>query len=229
MSVTEREGAPTSSWPPSPEVPEEAREALREQVYRRRVRRLVRRAWRRRLLNAFILWHIGCVTLWLLPYSAEIVQRMVPPGYTPVRCYLTFTGFMQGWNMFSPNPDNLDVWPEAHITYADGSTKVWVYPRMVKMGYVERYKRERFRKWVEVSTHNGTPLIWREMARYAARINNTRPHDPPVSVALWMHDRIVPPPPQAIPPYNYEPYRQADPVTHKTVPFVLTVTPEDLR
>src|SRR5438132_1633130 len=104
------------------------------------------RGWGRMLINAFILWHLFALTIWLLPESAlrQSCFGLVSP-------YMTWTGFMQSWSLFSPNPAPMEVYVEARITYADGRVRSWVYPRMVNMGYLERYRRERFRKLIEMA------------------------------------------------------------------------------
>ena len=125
-----------------------------------------------------------------------------------VRPYMTATAFAQSWNMFSPNPDRLDVYLEAQITYRDGEKRSWTFPRLAHMGYVRRYQEERWRKIVEVSTHGGNQMLWPALARYAARVNDYDSQNPPVSVELIQHSRQVPPPGQpmpALPPRRFRP------------------------
>src|SRR5215212_11118372 len=102
--------------------------------------------WQRFGLNAFILWNLFSVGIWLLPNSAlrQSCAELVRP-------YLMITGLAQGWTMFSPNPSDVDLYIEARITYANGQVRGWNYPRMIDMGYVERYRRERFRKMIEIA------------------------------------------------------------------------------
>src|SRR6266498_3385477 len=87
--------------------------------------------WRRFGLNAFILWNLFAVGIWLLPNSVlrQSCTELVRP-------YLMLTGLAQGWTMFSPNPSDVDLYIEARITYANGQVRGWNYPRMIDMGYV---------------------------------------------------------------------------------------------
>src|SRR5712692_8347704 len=105
---------------------------------------IAQRRWGRMLINAFIFWHLFALTIWLLPESAlrQNCFGLVSP-------YMTWTGFMQSWSLFSPNPAPMQVYVEARIRYAEGRVRSWDYPRMVNMGYIERYRRERFRKLIE--------------------------------------------------------------------------------
>ncbi len=187
-------------------------------VKQRRVNRLEKRWWKRRAVNLFIAWHLFAVFIWLVPSGSAIVQGCVGT----VRPYLVITAFAQSWSMFSPNPDHMDVFLEAKITYANGQTKRWEYPRMVHMTYPKRYEEERWRKMTEVVTHTGSHELWPAMARYAARVNNPDPNNPPVKVELIEHSRNIPPPGQPIPPYA------AAPLSDSAGPSVTTIHPTDL-
>lgn len=171
-----------------------------------------RRRWGRALVNAFLFWHLFALTIWLLPESA--LRRNWIGVVSP---YMTLTGFMQSWSMFSPNPAAMDVYVESRITYADGRVRSWVYPRMVKLGYIERYRHERFRKLIEMAHPDVNSMMWPSLARYAARRNNVYPHDPPVAVALVRHFRSVPPPGLLFAPFQTYVFYQTP------------IRPEDLR
>lgn len=194
-------------------------EEERNAIKRRRIGRLARRWWGRKLVNLFIVWHLFALAIWLLPSSGAIVQDCLGV----VRPYMTTTGFAQSWNMFSPRPDNLDVYLEAEITYANGEKRPWPFPRMVHMGYTRRYQEERWRKTVEVATHNGSPALWTALARYAARQAPGDSQNPPVSVKLIQHSRFIPPLGQPIPPYS------AAPVLNGSAPLVTPIHAKDLR
>lgn len=197
---------------------EEQRNAVRE----RRVSRLERRWWGRLAINVFLLWHIFALTIWLIPPNSAIVES--PLGAGLVRPYMTLTGFAQSWTMFSPVPDRLDVTLEARITYADGETRSWFFPRMARMGYARRFEEERWRKLVEIVTHNnGTQMLCSALARYAARVNNVDSQNRPVSVALFEHSRQLPPPGQTIPPITIEPLQTGG------GPSITPIRPEDLK
>lgn len=191
-------------------------EAEREHVWRRRVGRLKRRAWGRRLVNAFIVWQVFAVTVWLLPHDWPFVRNFVP-AYNdgPIRAYLTLTNFGQDWQMFAPEPDRRDQTIDAVVTLADGQTRQYNFPRMRDLGYVDRYRRERFRKLIEVAGHDY--WVWPALARYAARRCDTDPHTPPVRVTLIKRFRDIPPPGQPLPPFQDAPF------------YETPITPEDLR
>jgi hypothetical protein len=74
--------------------------------------------------------------------------------------------------MFAPNPPAVNSYLEAEVTLRDGTTTVWKFPRMDRMGYFERCRKERYRKWVQerVMRHgNPDPVMCEAAARFAAR------------------------------------------------------------
>lgn len=164
----------------------------RDRVWRRRVGRLKRRAWRRRLVNVFIVWQIVCVAAWLLPASWPVVRNLLPAdGSGDVRAYMTLSDFAQGWSMYAPNPDTRDLWMDAKVTYRNGQVREWTMPRIKDMSYLRRYPMERMRQWMNSASNN--PNLWFSIARFAARSCDTDPSNPPVFVLLREHVRITPP------------------------------------
>jgi hypothetical protein len=148
-------------------------------------------------VNLFICWHLFALGIWLMPNSVlrqTFVEKVFP--------YLSFTGLVQSWTMFAPNPGDTDVFVEAHVKHSDGKVDSWTYPRMINMGYFERYRRERFRKLIEHGHLDDAAVVWPSLARYAARVNNKQPGNPPVSVELVRHFRFVPPPGVMFSPYH---------------------------
>ncbi len=219
MSVTELR---------SEDHPETQRRTVEDRlaVKRRRVGRAERRWWARRVVNLFIVWHLFALAIWLLPGNSGTN----PGGSTPifglfapvVRPYMKATAFAQSWNMFAPNPDKTDVYLEARISYANGEERSWMFPRMVHMGYARRYQEERWRKMVEVATHGNADTVGPALAHYAARVNFADAQNPPVSVELIQHARVVPPPGRPMPPFAESPLL---PGTSAVTP----IRPEDLR
>jgi len=198
-------------------------EEERNRVRQRRVDRLERRWWARKAVNLFIVWHLFAVAIWLLPDHPSSPSPIIEGSLGAVRPYMTITGFAQNWSMFSPEPDKLDVTLEAEITYANGYKRIWFFPRMSHMTYLKRYQEERWRKLVENATHGSNPVLWPPMARYAARVNDFDPQNPPVSVRLLEHTRTIPPLGQPMPAYAIVPLQDLG------KPSVTPIRPEDLR
>src|SRR5437016_2880346 len=110
-------------------TPAGVRDAAPRRAATRLQTRRAGRGWGRLVINAFILWQLFALTIWLLPAS-ELRQSCV--GL--VQPYMAFTGLTQRWAMFSPNPDDVDAYIEARIIYADRHVRRWIYPRMIDMG-----------------------------------------------------------------------------------------------
>jgi len=177
------------------------------------------------VVSVCLLWHIYACALWNLPNTDPLISPLIADTtdadgkvhHTIVRDYMVGSGFMQGWGMFAPDPYSLDVYVEARVHYADGSTKIWPFPRMNKMSFWQRYGKERWRKYIEVAHQDSWNFLWPVMGRYAARENNTNPNNPPVTVDLIRHFRLVRAPDQA--PANFNAYQFT----------TVDIKPEDLR
>lgn len=164
-------------------------------------------------VSIFLLWQLFAVVDWNLPYTAPLITTTMPL----VRPYMVATGFMQGWAMFAPDPYTLDISVYAHIHYADGTVRSWVFPRMQDMNKWDRYGKERWRKYIEVAHQDEYSFLWPPMGRYAARINNLYPGNPPVSVDLIRTWRTVRAPDES--PGNFSSYQFT----------TVAISPEDLK
>jgi len=146
-------------------------------------------SWKRGLINAFILVHLYIIAVWGLP-SSSFRSRLVPP----VQKYVIWSGLWHSWDMFSPDPLSINFNVEAQITYRDGSTKMWEFPRMEKLGIWERYRKERWRKWRERVRQDSFSGIWNDTVKWIARQNNTQPGNPPTQITLIRYWNQIPAP-----------------------------------
>lgn len=174
-------------------------------------------------VKAFVAWHVYAMTAWSLPQPppalmngqisfsfGELISRPVPwalalnqrikgTSWLPLRPYMMATGLWQYWDMFAPNPSNLDIWLDAEVTFANGDKSTQLYPRMAAMSYPERYVKERFRKYVErvnpPEFDYKKPALGQWLAYEAAK----DPGNPPVSIVVRRHFRKIRPYPQPTP------------------------------
>ncbi|CAN5361551.1 hypothetical protein BH11ARM2_BH11ARM2_13310 [soil metagenome] len=153
--------------------------------------------------KAFVLVHVVCITVWALPSQPEaaingnapargsdrfLVWNVKTLKANPlVQDYLFSTGSWQYWDMFSPNPSNQDLYGDAMVTFKDGTTKRYQYPRMYTTPIGPRYLKERYRKFYERAHLEKYAYFWRVFARRIALENFTDPNNPPVKVVLWRH------------------------------------------
>lgn len=136
--------------------------------------------WKHVAISAFILFHLVAITCWSVPINS----LLIPKCKQLIGHYMLWSGLFQGWDMFAPDPSKLNCYVVAEIKYRDGQTRLWKFPRMQELGYVERYFRERFRKFsTEYLRTDDHAAMWPEAARYVARVNSSA-SNPPVSVSL---------------------------------------------
>lgn len=115
---------------------------------------------------------------------------------SPIKLYLLTTGFWQYWDMFSPNPSSVDVYADAVVYYADGSTKKYQYPRMFEMSLGQKFLRERWRKFFERAGNDQYRYLWPVFGQCVALYNYEDPNNPPVKIDLHRHFMAIKPPGQ---------------------------------
>ena len=160
-------------------------------------------------VKAFVLFHLVGIVTWALPRPKnEILQGTAKPygsdyilvwgnglrqlpllgGYTQL------SGSWQYWDMFAPDPSNVDIWADAEVEFKDGTKKVVPYPRMYALNLYQKYLKERYRKFYERAGSADHAYLWPAMATQMAREVATDPANPPVAVVLRKHTmRIAPP------------------------------------
>lgn len=112
--------------------------------------------------------------------------------YNPVRFYDMSLGNWQYWDMFAPDPSNVDLWGDAEVFYKDGSMKRWQYPRIYDMPLWKKYFMERYRKFFERASSDQFSYMFPPFAQRVAYINWTDPNNPPVRVKLYRHTMLIP-------------------------------------
>ncbi len=147
-------------------------------------------------LNIFIVFHLSLIVCWAVPVNTRLFL-VARPVIAP---YMQWSGLAQGWNLFAPNPLSLNSRAEAEITYRDGQTELWKFPRPQDFGYIKRYTMEREHKFSFDSLQNDRFVILRpDAARYIARLNNTKTDNPPVTVTLVGYRSQIAPPGSGLP------------------------------
>jgi hypothetical protein len=157
-------------------------------------------SWKQIAISAFLLFHMLAIASWCLPFNSVLNEKA--RGF--IRPYMLWSGLFQIWDMFAPDPARVNSYVEAEISFRDGSTRVWSVPRMNELGYVDRYFKERYRKFsTEYLRMDSHAALWPDAARYIARVNRN-PANQPTAVRLvrWWSE-INPPGPHG----EYQPSR----------------------
>src|SRR5579884_722545 len=122
--------------------------------------------WRKLIISAFVIFQISAIVFWLLMSSSEsALGHLIITE--PVRRYMLFSGTWQNWSMFAPNPANIDVYLTADVTYQNGHHAEYEFPRMYKLGILQKYQEERFRKMIENGHTDANRQCWPFIARFA--------------------------------------------------------------
>ena len=143
---------------------------------------------RRTIISAFLLFHLVAITFWCLPLNTALIQAF----RGAVRPYMAWSGLFQAWDMFAPEPLQMNLYLDAIVKFRDGTTRTWSFPRMEKLPIAERYFKERYRKFAEVVRLDQYSMLWPDCARYIARLNYN-PANPPVEVSLVRNWSPIPP------------------------------------
>ncbi len=170
---------------------------------------------KRVLINIFLIFNLVAITCWAVPLTIPLTA-VFKQTFRP---YLAWSGLFQTWDMFSPSPKSINSYVEAIIVYQDGNTRKWSFPRMEQLSLIDRYFKERYRKFVENLKEDTNSALWPDTARFIARLNNNRAV-PVKSVSLVRYwSDIVP---RADGEYQPSPWRAY-------IFYTYTVNPRDLN
>ncbi|MEA2259190.1 MAG: hypothetical protein QOJ51_2015, partial [Acidobacteriaceae bacterium] len=134
-------------------------------------------ALRRGAISAFILFHLFVITVVAVPLKAfSGVKALVMP-------YMRWSGLYQSWDMFGPDPVKVNAYVKAVVISRDRHMQVWSFPKMEDLGLGERFRKERYRKFMEVLPQPQYAPLWPDVASHLARSLNN-PTDPPDKVLL---------------------------------------------
>lgn len=174
----------------------------------------------RGILSAFICAYLFVVIVWFMGNS-KFKLMLVNFTWKPMAAF----GWYQNWSLFSPGVRHISFHETAVITFKDGSTKIYEYPRMEKMSVVERFRREKLRKmFVDNMPWPGYEQFLPVFARHLVRANYTQAN-PPVLVTFVFNVKEKPDPtkhgviPRSEPPFH----------TDKTITFVYRVRAGDFE
>ena len=152
----------------------------------------------RAIIHLFVCFHVVAVASWALtsPASTAPLNRMIRTRLGP---YMEPTALRQQWTMFAPNPLMENVRLEAEVSFGDGATITWRFPRVDEMGWFERYRAERHRKWASERLAAGKPPapVLDAAARYVAR-QVARSGNPARKVELVRYMARIPSPNRAL-------------------------------
>lgn len=134
----------------------------------------------------FIVCHLVALPLCLLPVS-ELRDRLLAP-FLP---YIEFCGLKQNWTVFAPTPPQSNRYMTARVVFDDGSSTTWEFPRMEKMGLVDKMVNERFRKWANDYVNDPRhAILWPDTVSYVAGLHRST-NKRPISISVIRNQTLI--------------------------------------
>src|SRR5262249_24416916 len=145
---------------------------------------------RKPLIGLFLTFHFGLILLFFakgMPVPMAVVHSF--------RRYFLFTGLAQDYGVFAPSPRQSNVHLMATVIFADGSMRLYPFPRIDRLPLTEKLTKERYRKFLEDNAVWDDTSAWiiNDVARFAARQCDVFPHNRPKTVVLIRYVGNVPP------------------------------------
>jgi hypothetical protein len=101
------------------------------------------------------------------PARSEIHKRLLQ-GLRPL---LSALGLYQGdWQLFAPDPDQINAWVEARVVRSDGSSWSWTTPDWRHRSPLERFREGRHQKLSDAFRLDSRRALWPYLADYVLRL-----------------------------------------------------------
>ncbi len=143
----------------------------------------------RLLTNAFIIFHLFVITVWLFPLNSQLLDIM-----NVFKKYVIFLGLDQDYSMFAPYPRTTNRHVFALITFQDQSTVIWSYPRMERLNALESMFKERYRKFGNDNIVTSCfKMFLPDFVKYIARLHQC-PGNEPNLISIYLVEKNIPPP-----------------------------------
>lgn len=135
----------------------------------------------RRWPTLLVAAHALAAFSWSMPPELFPPKRLIDQA---ARVPFTAFSLWHAWDMFAPDPRNIDVCVEVAFTDRDGTHDRLMLTDMVAMGYYERWQKDRWRKFFNDNLRLDTQAgLWQPFAEYAVRRLREDGFDP-VSIEL---------------------------------------------
>ncbi len=112
--------------------------------------------------------------------------------YTPVTFVQNYLSMWRGWEMFAPNPLRTNQYIDAKITFKDGESLIWNFPRPSQHSLLDRYMwGERYRKYTSDALRlDSKRFLWKDASIFVMKkVKEKYPQKRPIEVTLrrrWM-------------------------------------------
>lgn len=130
-------------------------------------------------ISVFILFHLIAIICWTVPTDSPFVVEVRDLAGP----YMQWISLTQSWDTFAPDPKAVNAYIKAVVITRKHHIKVWTFPRMEQLSIIERYRKERYRKFAENLVGEKNAILWPDISRYVARLYRNSA-DPPDKVML---------------------------------------------
>ncbi len=137
-----------------------------------------------------------------LGYPLAALCWTLPAGYFPFKETLdpviakpfVFLNLWQAWDMFGPQPLREDLWVEVTIVDRAGQKRQQAVSHMPAMPYLERYQRERWRKFFNEHLRlDAKSFLWAPYVEYVRREEARRGVTAEtIELSRWWRPSVVP-------------------------------------
>jgi hypothetical protein len=142
------------------------------------------------IISLFIVVHVGLTIAFLSPENIAFRRAITDASEGAWK----FAGLWQGWALFAPEIRHSNSHCIALLTFADGSSTQWPLPRFDQMNLLEKYQKDKFRKWSgDNAPWDRYSEFWPGLARYIGRLH-FQDGNRPVSCTLLMYSSDIPEP-----------------------------------
>ncbi|MFM8709331.1 MAG: hypothetical protein ACKOHK_14940 [Planctomycetia bacterium] len=128
-------------------------------------------------------------TILVAAYALAAFSWSMPDGWFPAKSVIDraaagpmlLFSLWQAWDMFSPDPRGDDICVEVRFVDRDGTTDRRMLTDMVAMGYLERWRKDRWRKYCNDHLRlDAERRLWQPFAECAVRRLREEGYDPAV-------------------------------------------------
>ena len=150
---------------------------------------------RKILITSLIACYFGSIAIWNM-FDCPLKAQLIALFRIPVDLF----AFEQTWNMFAPGVRYTNYHLIAVITFADGSSKLYEFPRMEMMDALEKYRKEKMRKlFIDNIPTTTFDIYLPDICASMARANYDK-QNPPTLVTVSLHQSEIPTPNESNPP-----------------------------
>lgn len=176
----------------------------------------------RTIISCYLALFFFVVGSWLLPDSVFPNKWIVTQFTWPI---MNTMGWVQCWSLFSPEVREVNVHCNAIITFQDGTTKIYEFPRTQKMDLGTKFVHEKLRKLFidNMGWKNTSKPFLPSISRYIARANYDG-NNPPKTITLLVNMVPMPNPD----PKNWKYIDQLPEHTNKEILAIYQVKDIDL-